>query len=299
MIQLITFHTQRDKSALADTFLLLEALDIPYEPRTKEGETTIFVTETDFLLAQKELQLFLEEERTWPPAKKQHQDQQLWNPSLFLMTALALFYSITGGWSPHAMWFTAGAIDTQAILNTAQYYRLVTALTLHADLSHLLGNCLIGGILLHFFLKSTGAGLGIFALLTSAALANLANIALRQQDHHSVGFSTAIFAILGMQVCISWYHNHRKTTLTFIRSLSSICFPFMAALALFSMLGTAGKHTDIGAHFFGFALGIIWGIPLTCCISHKLQQKGIFQGILFLLSSLLIICSWHRALANF
>ena len=41
--------------------------------------------------------------------------------------------------------------DSAAILNNFQLYRLVTALTLHADIVHLLGNCFLGGFLLHFF----------------------------------------------------------------------------------------------------------------------------------------------------
>jgi rhomboid protease GluP len=172
--------------------------------------------------------------------------------SLIVAGGLALLYSITGDWHQQSIWFAAGAGDSAAMLNEGQWYRLVTPLTLHADLSHLLSNCLLGGFLLHFFFHLTGNGIGLLALLGSAALGNLLNVLGHGPGHLFVGFSTAIFSVIGMLCTIS--HAGRSG-----RPFLHVFMPIMAGLALLAFLGSSGERTDLGGHLFGLLSGLIFG----------------------------------------
>ena len=53
-------------------------------------------------------------------------------PTLLCMAALAIFFACTGPWTEGNPWFATGAVDSLAIVQ-GQWWRLVTALTLHAD----------------------------------------------------------------------------------------------------------------------------------------------------------------------
>jgi membrane associated rhomboid family serine protease len=111
---------------------------------------------------------------------------------------------MSGDWQPEAPWFAKGAGNSTAILHHGEFFRLVTSLTLHADLVHLLGNCFLGIFLLHFFLQLTGNGLGLAAMLVTAVTANYLNVLVHGLGHMFVGFSTALFAIIGMLCTMSF-----------------------------------------------------------------------------------------------
>ena len=52
--------------------------------------------------------------------------------------------------------------NLRAILDGGEWYRLATALTLHADIVHLLSNCLLGAVVIHYLLGLTGNGIGLY-----------------------------------------------------------------------------------------------------------------------------------------
>ena len=88
--------------------------------------------------------------------------------------------------------------------------RLVTALTLHADWQHLLGNLLIGGIFISRLCRDLRSGPAWLLLLASGALGNLANAWLQNPAHRAVGASTAIFGAVGMLATISMVRSRHS-----------------------------------------------------------------------------------------
>lgn len=281
--ELITLNT---KEELFSVCLMLQSRGLDYQIQQNEESATVFIEEKDLQTAQQELNAFLEENRNWPPQHVVSPEGEPGTPALFLSGALLLFYAVTGPWTPHSIYFTAGAIESTAIIRHQEYYRLLTALTLHADLSHVLGNALIGGFLLHFFFRSTGAGTGLFSLLLAAVCANGANVFLRQTPHLSVGFSTAVFCCIGMQVFLSG------------RNPKQLSLSFMAALALFALLGIEGEHVDIGAHFYGLFSGILCGALLSLPIVRQGRKKRQLQIFLLSLSVAIILAAWYFALSS-
>ncbi len=167
--------------------------------------------------------------------------------------ALLLFYSVTGPWDPSSPWFIHGAADAEDIL-AGELWRTVTALTLHADLRHALGNALAGAVFLSAVGRVLGPGLGLALSLVAGAEGNLVNALLRPAAHVSVGASTAVFAALGLLAGVGIVRRGRSGARG-----RQLWVPLAAALALLAMLGSAGERVDLGAHLFGLSFGLAFG----------------------------------------
>ena len=181
--------------------LVLSSVGISHRVAGTTGRLLLQVNAEDLHAARYEIDAYQAENANWPPKPNNSlktYEPLLQPPTLLLIGSLALFYTVTGPWSADSFWFSGGAGDAVKILQHHEYYRLVTALTLHADTSHLLGNCFFGGFLFHFFCRLTGNGLGLFAMLVTAALGNYINVLVHGHNHLFVGFSTAVFAVIGM-----------------------------------------------------------------------------------------------------
>ena len=204
---------------------------------------------------------------------------------------LMFFYATTGPWTVHSVWFSAGAIDSELILHHGEYFRLLTALTLHADLVHLLSNCGIGAFLLHYYFQLLGNGIGLAALLTSSCLANYLNVVAHGPGHHAVGFSTAVFAVIGNLSALN-YRHHRFTR------PARLLLPLMAGLASLAMLGSGNEdgRTDLGAHFFGLLTGLLTGTILGFEPVFSLRKNLQLQSALVTFSLLFPFIAWQLAL---
>jgi len=293
------FHSEDSETVLAtdqeheamSCSLVLSSVGISHRVSQTPEKTFLQVSPENLHAAKFQIQAYLYENRNWPPkpiAPANNFTPLLQPPTLLLIGCLALLYSVTGPWSAHSFWFIQGAGDAEAILQNGEYYRLITALTLHADTVHLLGNCLFGGFLFHFFCKLTGNGLGLFSMLFTATLANYINVALHGSNHLFVGFSTAVFAIIGMLTMISREYRADKRYLQVL--------PFMTGAALLAMIGSSGERTDLGAHLFGLCCGMTWGWFLCRPVLLRLRQSILFQTVLFCSSVIIIFSAWKIAL---
>jgi len=273
---------------LATCSLVLSAMGIDH----LKTETTILVQPEDEDRASRHLQAYLEENRNWPPppAYLQERKQTIQPPTLLMIGGLFLFYQLTGSWHEGNPWFHAGAIDSSRILDHGEWWRLFTALSLHADGMHLLGNCIIGGFMVHLLCKTIGSGTAWLMLLVAGAFGNLLNIALRSTPHHSVGFSTAVFAAIGMFTGLQLKRNKF--------SPMGIILPLGAGLSLLAFLGTEGERTDLGAHLLGFCCGIFAGLLVTATRLTEAADNHSFQRILFTSAVLLIFICWWLAARN-
>jgi rhomboid protease GluP len=278
---------------LSSCSLVLSAVNITHTISTLDGKSIILVSHEKETEARYQLESYLSENKNWPPEKEftEQNNSAIQPPTLLLIGALILFYGVTGPWSEHSEWFQNGAGDATAILRDGQYYRLITALTLHADITHLLGNCFLGGFLIHFFCRTAGPGLGLFAILVSAILGNYINVRLHVDNHHFIGFSTAVFATIGMLAMIN-YHANKKF------SGYHVLVPFMAGAALLAMTGSSGERTDLGAHLFGLFSGFLIGRLLVVRTMRNLRSSFSLQVFLFLFTALIIWASWDAAMVK-
>ncbi|MBM9535959.1 rhomboid family intramembrane serine protease [Desulfobulbus alkaliphilus] len=268
--------------------LVLAAMEIDHVVDVHKGK--VLVARRDARQARMHLTSYQEENRHWPPKPPPLLPVRPETPpTLLIMGALALFHAHTGPWSEDSPWFVYGCINSKAILEQGEWWRLVTALTLHADLLHLVGNCLIGGVMIHFLSKMLGYGLAWLLLIANGAAGNLLNILLREQLHLSVGLSTAIFATIGLFTGIRLTQIHR-------RSLREFFLPIGAAMGLFTFLGGEGPRTDIGAHFFGCLSGLLCGIGLGRTTVMTTSRSSLSEAVLLVFAFSLVQISWTLAL---
>ncbi len=272
--------------------LVLLAVGIPTLVEERESGLAMLVPAAKSERAARELSLFVEENRNWPPRQfgEEHPPNRS-PPTVLLMGGLLIFYVVTGKASAINPWFQAGEVDSRAILAHGEWWRLITALTLHADSVHLLGNLLLGGLVIHFLLKVYGTGLGLFLTLLAGGVGNYLNVLAHGPGHFSVGFSTAVFAAVGL---LSGSQLNRQR-------LGGVILPLGAGLALLAMIGTEGEHTDLGAHLWGIFVGLAFGL-LYRFFRWGPDRGGRtgawFQAGCLGLALLLVTTAWYLALAS-
>jgi rhomboid protease GluP len=207
--------------------------------------------------------------------------------AILVATMLVLFFSVTVSWNPLLPWFERGSADAGRIVR-GELWRTVTALTLHADLVHVLSNAIAAAVFLGAIYGTLGVGLGSALVLLAGAGGNLANALLHGSSHVSVGASTAIFASVGMLGSFGMVRRRRRAT------ARRPWLPVAAALALLAILGTGGQRVDILAHLFGFLLGGVLGM-LFAFVAPDPPRQGVQWWCGFAALALLIYC-WTLAL---
>jgi len=283
--------TTEDSNTIYAYSLVLSAVRIPHRINClTRDHFEVYVASQHVLKAQYEIAAYNQENCNWPTPAPKSDD---FAPAFLAMSPVIIglmiyIFAVTGDWTPESLWFVKGAGDSNAILDNLEFYRLVTALTLHADIVHLLSNCFLGGILLHFFLHITGNGIGLITMLATATLANFINVIIHGQNHHFVGFSTAIFSIIGMLCTISFARKTTKPVLHFF-------IPIMAGFALLALLGSSGERTDLGAHLFGLLCGFISGNIVRIPRYENVRRSFFLQTVLGTSFFGVVFLSWSFA----
>ncbi len=225
--------------------------------------------------------------KSCPP--HQRTTKNSYKETIHITVWLTLLFSLTFLPSVRQTLFEAGCADAGAIIS-GQWWRAVTALTLHENAIHLLGNMIFGGIIMIGVCEELGDGAGWLFTLVSGMAGNLINAWAHQGNHISIGASTAVFGAVGILTvtrALSWSQSGFRKIIT----------PVGAGLALLGFMGSSGQRTDLGAHFFGFTSGVVLGIlfqkmgKLSTLFTRDSAQK--FMG---LAAALLVIFSWIVAI---
>lgn len=173
-------------------------------------------------------------------------------PGITASIVLLAVFLVSGPRAGGGSWFELGSADATRIL-AGEGFRTVTALTLHADLAHLLSNVVAGTLFVAAVCASLGAGVGLLLVLAAGAAGNLANAMLLGSGHVSVGASTAVFSAVGILGGVGVVRRRREGV-----AGGRAWLPFAAAFGLLAMLGMS-ERTDLSAHFFGFLAGCLVG----------------------------------------
>ena len=277
----------RNRKEINLAALALAAAGIPYRISRRDS-WQIAVASDDAVAAQTEIAACLRENAAPPPVAADSFMPRFRAMHLIVSGGLCLMYAASGPWHEHSSLFAAGSAQALAITH-GQFFRAVTALCLHADSLHLMSNAGIALLLLYFYFHTLGNGLGLAALVTSAAAANLINAFLHDAGHDSVGFSTALFASIGILSSFQ-FQRHR------VYGRFSRWMPLMVACALLAMLGSEGKQTDFGAHLAGLLTGLAVGYALSWQKIRRLRQSLVAQSVLFVFAVVVISACWHLAL---
>jgi membrane associated rhomboid family serine protease len=214
-----------------------------------------------------------------------------WGPTsigVILSAALVLFFLHTGAHDPDLVWFARGSAHSGPILR-GEYWRTVTALTLHADLLHVATNALACAIFVTALARALGPGVACALLVGAGASANALTALVRGPGYDSLGASTAVFAAVGALASLGFARRRYGRT----RRRWQDFAPLAAGLGLLAMLGTA-PDADLLAHLFGLACGALFGGGAVWLAPRP--PRPLAQGAWALAAAATVVAAWLRAL---
>ncbi len=202
-----------------------------------------------------------------------------------VVVALGLvgFFAITGPRAGGSAWFARGSADATRLL-AGEWWRAVTALTLHADVQHLVGNAVAGALLMTAVIRQLGPGVGLGLLLLAGAGGNVL-AALGRTGHTSVGASTAIFGALGVLAALRILGAGRQAGKWWV--------VVAASLLLLVFLGTA-PEADLVAHAAGLLVGGALGA--LAALTLRRPPPAAVQWLLVTAAAAAVVGAWRLAL---
>ena len=208
-----------------------------------------------------------------------------------LFCAILLFFFVAARRHLFSVdWTTAGAAQAGLILDGA-WWRAVTALVLHTDLGHLIGNLAFGAVFGVLLARLLGSGLAWLTVLLTGALGTAVNAALQTPEHTVIGASTGIFGAIGL---LSGYTQRARSVPRGSRLRRWL--PLAAGIMLLAFIGVGGEQTDIWGHIWGFAVGGVGGLILALARLERLMQRRAMQKISGALAAGLLLMAWLLAL---
>src|SRR6185312_2026984 len=130
-----------------DLSLVLDEEGVPHELRSLgDGQWALLIEDVDAERAESALQAFERENPlVAPPAPAPREKVE---PGAGVVAGWIFALSLLGfHFCVRSEWYARGAADAAAIVH-GQWWRAITALTLHADEGHAAGNAILGGFLL-------------------------------------------------------------------------------------------------------------------------------------------------------
>jgi rhomboid protease GluP len=186
--------------------------------------------------------------------------------------------------------FHTGELDA-ARVQSGQWWRAWTALTLHVSGAHLAANLGAGLWFGYLAGRQLGAGVAWFLIVVGGGIGNLLEGLLGPPWHQSVGASTAVFTALGLMSAYTWRERLRLP-----QSWVQRWGPLVAGLILLGM-GSGGKETDVVAHLLGFGTGVLFGaIAAVPPVSRRLHRLRQWPSALVTLA--IMALAWGLALAS-
>ena len=204
--------------------------------------------------------------------------------------------------------FGLDAYRTTVWADYGQVWRTVTALFVHSDARHLLGNMLFCFLFFSQLFHRIGHGAALVLVLGASAAANYGNALLRPSASISIGFSTAVFASVGCLMALAGYDMLRHSfagrgahSAITLERLRKTAVPLAAGLAILAFIGGAGDpKTDFLAHSLGLLCGA--GLTAVLCLPGRALThcpKGILPVLQW--CATLAVCAvvalcWRHAL---
>jgi membrane associated rhomboid family serine protease len=185
-------------------------------------------------------------------------------------------------------WYGVGALEAGAVA-AGEWYRTVTALTLHGDLAHIFANSVFGSVFGLFLGRCLGSGFGWLLVLLAAAAGNALNALVQPPAFSSIGASTATFAALGLVATFVWRRGYLRK-----RDWKRSFAPVFAAVALLAFTGTGGENTDVLGHLAGFVAGVLTGFAVARFDLRRLGKSG--QWLAGGATLLLVAGAWNAAI---
>jgi rhomboid protease GluP len=272
--------------------LVLTALGLESRVGLGEGEFLLLVAPTDAGAALRELLQYDAENRTPPPPPPPPRlYPYAWVGCVaYTLVLLGIAWLVSSGRVRFDA-FERGELYA-ARVQAGEWWRALTALTLHLDGPHLAANLLAGVWFGYLAARQMGGGTAWLLTVSGAGLANLLEGLWAAPEHRSVGASTAVFTALGAMAAYSW-----RERFALPQRWARRWGPLVAGVILLGWTGSAGEGTDLVAHLLGFLVGALLGATAALPgIQRRLARAP--QVLLGTLALAALAAAWVLALAR-
>jgi membrane associated rhomboid family serine protease len=226
-----------------------------------EGRHWLEVPEADASTAQEVLKVYQAENRRWRWERRIPSTPLVFHWGSVVWVALILALHVVT--VRDASLYEAGVMNAVSV-RAGEWWRPITAVTLHADSAHLAANAMSGFLFLGIAMGYWGAGLALLAALLAGVAGNFAGWAFYPETTRIVGASGMIMGAIGL-LAVAPTPVGSLTKLRFqvlLRALTPAAF-------LFVLLGFGPRpHTDLIGHTAGFVAGMVFGLLL-----HPLRRR--------------------------
>ena len=269
--------------------LVLVAADIDCQLASRGWGVALRVAAWDAEAARQELAAYAEDNKAdlVPPIHR-HPARDALTGVLAYWCVMIFMYIASNHDLFGADWFLVGDGQAGLILN-GEWWRVITSLSLHANLGHIASNLIAGSLFGFFLAEILGSGIAWLMILLAGAAGNAVNALIQPASHTSIGASTAIFGAVGLLavVAVRFRPRHRRWGL---RRLA----PIAAGIMLLAFLGIQGKNIDIGAHVAGFAAGC--GLGAVVLLTGQPVPTPWQQAVYATVTAVLFAGAWAVAL---
>jgi membrane associated rhomboid family serine protease len=264
----MVFHSQL-RAPCDERAIVFEAVGIMYELLRVEDGYVLAVQMDDVERAAEQLRLYTDEniKRPMSTLPQKNVSNGIIGALLYVALLVIVFdlqhfrvlgHSLSALGSAHAGSIQAG-----------EWWRTITALTLHSGISHLLGNMIFGALFGVLLSQLLGSGVAWFAILITGITGNVFSGFIKASHHSAIGASTAVFAALGILSAYTWQRRKHLSHSGFRRWA-----PIIAGIALLAFLGGPGERTDVLSHVTGFIAGVFLGCVFGLLSDHmKLTSR--------------------------
>ncbi len=270
--------------------LVLQAMGIEHEIERGIVGWRVIVPAHEEVRAREQWRLYKLENRARPLRRKGAEPRPgALAGALAWAFVLMMFFSFQSNHGLGVDWSAAGRVGVAAVRD-GEWWRTITALTLHGDMAHLFVNIGVGAVFGTLLAREIGAGYAWFLILVGGAAGNLMNVFVQRQTHQSLGASTAVFAALGLLAAYLW--TARRMLL---HSWATRASPVVGAIILLAWLGTGTERTDIVAHLTGFVAGFAIG-ALVGRSPYRPGTNSTRQWLSAVAALLVLATAWQFAL---
>jgi membrane associated rhomboid family serine protease len=195
---------------------------------------------------------------------------------LNVLVYLITVYQGAGVGRPGGELFNKGALVGNAIADNGEWYRLVTAMFLHASLLHLAFNMLALYWLGTVVEQALGSSRFLLVYFVSGIAGSAGALALSDPAAFTVGASGAIYGILGALLVLEY------------RATGTFAGPALGLIVINLALSFAIPNISIGGHLGGLAGGILATFALAHFRYARPRSLGPALVVLIALASIVV-----------
>lgn len=252
---MVVIHRSFRLPECRDYSLVLQAMNIEHELERGVFGWRVLVPEHEANHAREQWRLYRLENRSRPVLHNVAEPRPGASIGAVVWAATLLaYFSMQTNFAFGIDWTDAGRLGA-GVVRAGEWWRTLTALTLHVDVAHVLVNIGFGGAFGTLLAREIGPGYAWALILVGGVGGNAMNALVQRATHTSVGASTAVFAALGLVGAYMWTARRML-----MHSWASRLSPVVAALIMLTWLGTGDERTDIVAHLTGFVAGFALGV---------------------------------------